>query len=174
MQMPSKLNVHITPLARRLASPLAMRAESLSTARVHDFVQEDLYAALDWSAKQGRILTGGGVAEPLYTAARGYAFEQAQLPHHHLEAGSTHDTFRAWRWGPPRDASGGGGGPALPWLTGGWSRPLFAGGGEESSDASEACVNLVTPSLFVDIRIPIARNALLDALGASEWDTGRS
>jgi hypothetical protein len=31
-----------------------------------------------------------------------------------------------------------------PWLAGAWSRPIFAGGGLISTDADEACFNLVT------------------------------
>jgi len=121
---------------------------------------------MQWSATQAHILTGGGRAEALYTSERGFPFSSDQLPHHQLAAGTTREAFGRWRRGG--GGSEGGGGAAAPaWLSGAWSRPLFCGGGSTSTDADEACLNIVTPSLFVDIRIPTARGAALASLGAN-------
>ena len=87
--------------------------------------------ALDWTPKQGRILTGGGVAESLYTAERGFPFEMEQLPHHHLTNGTSVSCFRSWR------AQGRVG----PLVCGVWNRPLFVGGMEHSSDNTELVYN---------------------------------
>jgi len=122
---------------------------------------EQFSRALSWSALQAHILTGGGRAEDYYTAARGFPYSEDQLPHHFMALGSTHEVFSRWRWATQGMPDGGGG--ALPphWLTGAWYRPIFRGGGKETTDATEACVNLVTPSIFVDIRIPTIRDRML-------------
>ena len=122
---------------------------------------------LDWSAKQARILTGGGkaVAERHYTAKNGYAFEESELPHHHLVRGDTHDAFARFKRaddnfretvlsGPARNADGE---LVWDWVCGAWGRSIFVGGWEHTNYASENCYNLQTPSIFVDIRIPTAR-----------------
>lgn len=106
---------------------------------------------LGWTAKQGRILSGGGVAEKFYTD-----FTQSQLPHHHLLAGTTHEAFARWRRGDSFDGSAGCSGfPTA--VCGVWNRPLFTGGWEHSSDATELVYNTQTPTLFIDLRIPRLR-----------------
>jgi hypothetical protein len=117
--------------------------------------------ALGWSARQGRILSGGGRAEGLYTEERGFPFSLRQLPHHHLLHGTTHHKFRDWlKTGRTCDS-----------LVGVWSRPLFTGGWEHSTDADERVFNVQTRALFVDLRVPTSRPsfdgaASVDALGA--------
>jgi hypothetical protein len=98
---------------------------------------------LDWSPKQGRILTGGGVAEALYTAERGFPFDESELPHYHLTQGTTAE-FTGWRAV----------GRIFPDIAGCWDRPLFTGGFEHSTNADERVFNTQTPSLFIDMRIP--------------------
>jgi len=102
---------------------------------------------LDWTPKQGRILTGGGRAEKLYTPERGFPFGPECLPHHHLLAGTAATTFRAWR-AENRIA---------PQVAGVWNRPVFVGGMEHSSDVTELVYNTQTPSMFIDMRIPRSR-----------------
>jgi hypothetical protein len=102
---------------------------------------------LGWSAKQGRILTGGGRAESLYNAERGYPFDQSELPHHHLLHGTTRSQFRDWL------AMG----RTCEQLVGVWNRPLFTGGWDHSTDADEAVFNVQSRSIFVDLRVPTNR-----------------
>lgn len=106
---------------------------------------------LDWSSKQGRILTGGGKATALYTAERGFPFDASELPHHHLSNGNTHEVFARWR---NSDVSGPCHQDAGAWLTGAWGRSIFVGGSEHTDEQSESCFNLQSPTLFIDIRIP--------------------
>ena len=124
-------------------------------------------ALLAWSSRQAHILTGGGVAERLYTAARGFPHEPGELPHHHLVSGTTHSTFESWQQAAALTASDQA--SALPpsWLIGAWARPLFAGGGLRSTDDDEMCCNLVTRSLFIDIRVPTLRDVVLSHIA---WD----
>lgn len=42
---------------------------------------------LNWTAKQGRILTANGQANVYYDADRGFPFSEDQLPHYHLMKG---------------------------------------------------------------------------------------
>ena len=68
------------------------------------------------------------------------------------------------------EAAGEVAGEAAPsWLTGAWARPHFEGGGQVSTSADETCFNVVTPTAFVDVRIPNARDA---ALGGASRDWG--
>jgi hypothetical protein len=60
--------------------------------------------------------------------------------------------------------------PAPSWLCGTWGRTEFAGGAERSTSADETCYNLLTPSLFVDMRIPTERAKLL---GGRAWGAPR-
>jgi hypothetical protein len=133
-------------------------------------------------------LTGGGRAEGLYSAARGYPHAEDELPHYHLQRDSSRLVFAAWaleaRAGVATsptaatvaaalESAAAAAAPAAaadlkreppppppppvpltppppqrmcppPWLAGAWSRPIFAGGGLISTDADEACFNLVT------------------------------
>ena len=171
-----------------------------------DKLAEALETALGWSAKQAHILTGGGRAEGLYSAARGYPHAEDELPHYHLQRDSSRLVFAAWaleaRAGVATsptaatvatsptaatvatsptaatvaaalELAAAAAAPAAaadqkreppppppppvpltppppqrmcppPWLAGAWSRPIFAGGGLISTDADEACFNLVT------------------------------
>ena len=151
-------------------------------------------------------MTGGGRAEGLYSAARGYPHAEDELPHYHLQRDSSRLVFAAWaleaRAGVAAsptaatvatsptaatvatsptaatvaaalELAAAAAAPAAaadlkreppppppppvpltppppqrmcppPWLAGAWSRPIFAGGGLISTDADEACFNLVT------------------------------
>ena len=133
-------------------------------------------------------MTGGGRAEGLYSAARGYPHAEDELPHYHLQRDSSRLVFAAWaleaRAGVATSPTAASVAAALesaaaaaapaaaadlkreppppppppvpltppppqrmcppPWLAGAWSRPIFAGGGLISTDADEACFNLVT------------------------------
>lgn len=108
---------------------------------------------LDWSSKQSRILTGGGQAEALYTAARGYPFEETELPHHHLTKGNTHAAFDEWRNQQDEAVSA--------TLVGAWKRLLFYGGFEHATTKDERTYNLQTRNLFIDLRVPRTREAVL-------------
>ena len=102
---------------------------------------------MDWSAKQGHILTGAGVLEQIYTAPA-FPFSEEELPHYHkLREGHIPRVFREWVQQGRR----------YPAVCGAWTRPLFVGGWDHSdntSDQGEDVFNLQTPSLFIDIRIP--------------------
>ena len=142
-------------------------------------------------------MTGGGRAEGLYSAARGYPHAEDELPYYHLQRDSSRLVFAAWaleaRAGVATsptaatvatsptaatvaaalELAAAAAAPAAaadlkreppppppppvpltppppqrmcppPWLAGAWSRPIFAGGGLISTDADEACFNLVT------------------------------
>ena len=187
-------------------SATAPAATAPAAAFEGDKLAEALETALGWSAKQAHILTGGGRAEGLYSAARGYPHAEDELPHYHLQRDSSRLVFAAWaleaRAGvatsptaatvatsptaatvatSPTAATvaaalefaAAAAAPAAaadqkreppppppppvpltppppqrmcppPWLAGAWSRPIFAGGGLISTDADEACFNLVT------------------------------
>jgi len=105
---------------------------------------------LDWSSKQGRILTANGTASSLYTSERGFSFRSDELPHHFLQLGTIHDVH-----------------PRLPNtqvllpIVGAWKRTFFYGGWEYTCEADEITFNLQTHSLFIDLRIPRSRNELL-------------
>ena len=55
-------------------------------------------------------------------------------------------------------------------MVGAWSRDLFAGGGLETTSKDETCANLITPGLFIDIRIPTTRDKALRKAGRTSWD----
>ena len=104
---------------------------------------------LDWSSKQGRILTGSGIAEKMYTAERGFPFSTSELPHFYKMAGTSVEAFKSWKEQ----------GLTSTLVVGAWSRPLFVGGWEHSTDRDELVFNLQTPSLFIDLRLPRTRAA---------------
>jgi len=117
--------------------------------------QEQQYHHLvDWTKKQGRILTAGGRAEEYYTAERGFAYQETELPHHYLLQQTTCEVFREWRREDEEKAS------SSP-IGGPWKRGLFYGGWEHSTDRDEYSFNLQTQSLFIDLRIPCTRNRLI-------------
>lgn len=106
---------------------------------------------LGWTKKQGYILSGGGKAEEYYTAERGFPFVKTDLPHYHLLKGDTHAAFDEWTSSKPPCAV----------VAGAWNRPLFAGGWKHSSDTEERVYNVQTHNLFVDLRVPKARELYL-------------
>ena len=118
-----------------------------------DFVESHL----EWSKKQGRILSGGGKVEEYYTSDRGFPFEESELPHYHLGRGDTHSAFSKWR----------GSTAPSPLVVGVWKRPLFVGGWDHTTDADETVYNVQTCSLFVDLRVPNARSRTLDKQASS-------
>lgn len=129
-----------------------MRRQVSSIARrcVQQSAREDCFeigrSALSWSERQASILTGGGVAEEVYSKSRGFPYHEDELPHYHVNRGHAMDVFRSWRASEQFwfDAS----------VVGVWYRPLFFGGWDRTTSATEDCVNLQTPSFFVDIRVP--------------------
>lgn len=117
---------------------------------------------LGWTKRQGYILTGGGKADELYTADRGFPFQETELPHHHLIQGKTHSMFEQWRsTAPPCSA-----------VCGVWNRTLFVGGWDHTSDTDEIAFNIQTHNLFIDMRIPRSRSKLLSGKFSSLQDLG--
>mmetsp|Transcript_18551 Transcript_18551/g.28849 ORF Transcript_18551/g.28849 Transcript_18551/m.28849 type:complete len:379 (+) Transcript_18551:231-1367(+) len=108
-----------------------------------------LDALLDWTSKQGRILTAGGLANNFTPLS---SFVPTDLPHHHLEDKSTHAAFRDFkaRTGNRKNL-----------VCGAWDRALFQGAFEHSSNLEEAVFNIQTNTLFVDIRIPLLRDEII-------------
>jgi len=111
---------------------------------------------LDWSSKQGRILTCDGKAAKLFTGDRGFVFTDSELPHHYMMHRCNYHVFFNWtdqiknrRRKSGRDAG----------VVGAWYRPLFLGcdGFENSTHHDEEVFNVQTPGLFIDLRIPTAR-----------------
>lgn len=107
---------------------------------------------LDWSDKQRRILTANHQADYFYTKARGYDYDETELPHYHLSRRDTRTAFPLWRLTLGRAPSCS--------IVGAWRRPLFYGGWEHSTDRDETVYNIQTNTLFVDLRIPVTRDAL--------------
>lgn len=111
-------------------------------------------AVLDWSSKQGRILTANNNLSDLYQASRGFPYVDSDLPHYHLINGTTRRQFLKWYDLGLRDTL----------IAGAWTRPLFVGlakNFEHSTNEApngERVYNLQTPSIFIDIRIPHAGN----------------
>ncbi len=108
---------------------------------------------LNWTANQGSCLTGGGRAEELYTAERGFPFTDSELPHFHLLMGDTHEVFAEWKLSKA---------PASP-VTGAWNRPLFCGGWNHSTDRDERVYNLQSHNLFIDLRVPRTREHVFNS-----------
>mmetsp|Transcript_62558 Transcript_62558/g.148973 ORF Transcript_62558/g.148973 Transcript_62558/m.148973 type:complete len:354 (+) Transcript_62558:148-1209(+) len=102
---------------------------------------------MDWSAKQGYILTGGGKIEEHYNAPL-FPWTKDELPHYHKMQGDTWEAFQGWK----RE------GRSSPLVEGAWSRPLFVGGFQHTDSATEAVFNLQSASLFIDLRIPRGPN----------------
>mmetsp|Transcript_17436 Transcript_17436/g.37667 ORF Transcript_17436/g.37667 Transcript_17436/m.37667 type:complete len:434 (-) Transcript_17436:2550-3851(-) len=126
---------------------------------------------LNWTAKQGRILTDSGNAIRYYTKKNGFPFSLHELPHHYLEQGASRSMFRKWakernallseekinRKTPPvLTLPHGIKATALQVspIIGAWDRPLFAGKWEHSTNKEEIVYNIQTGTLFVDLRIP--------------------
>jgi hypothetical protein len=126
---------------------------------------------LDWSHKQRRILTANGRASEYYHPARGFPFDETELPHYHLMRRDNHGEnetliFEQWR---DQDQA------ASP-IVGTWFRPYFGGGPgvyEESSSHEERTYNIQTRTLFVDLRIPHSKSILFEGMSddLNEWST---
>ena len=110
---------------------------------------------LDWTRKQGRILTCGDRAEEYFSAERGFAFDETELPHHHLlqHSNNTRAVFQSWKQEDEKKAR-------TCSIVGAWKRVLFYGGWEHTTDRDEDTFNLQTRTLFIDLRIPCSRRLL--------------
>ncbi len=102
---------------------------------------------LEWSAKQGRILTDSGNALRYYSRENGFPFVPSELPHHHMESGDSDVVFRQWakmlkeqKYSSP--------------IIGAWDRPLFMGRWEHTTSEDEIVYNVQAGTFFVDLRIP--------------------
>mmetsp|Transcript_8378 Transcript_8378/g.10600 ORF Transcript_8378/g.10600 Transcript_8378/m.10600 type:complete len:442 (-) Transcript_8378:146-1471(-) len=127
---------------------------------------------LDWTSKQGRILTANGQATNYYTAERGYPYKEDELPHYHLLANnnSTHAVFLSWAQKRQsiksdneneNDDNSNNRKLFKNPVCGAWTRPLFDGGWEHSTSEDEDVFNVQTNTLFIDMRIPrVAKNIL--------------
>jgi len=74
-----------------------------------------LDSLLDWTNKQGRILTAEGKYLNYFTEDM---FQESELPHYHLVKGTTHEAFE--QFGRER-------GDEKLDVCGAWTRPLFLG-----------------------------------------------
>ncbi|KAL7470203.1 hypothetical protein ACHAXS_010436 [Conticribra weissflogii] len=136
----------------------------------HEQPQNKLKRHLDWTAKQGRILTDNGNALNYYCKENGFPFAKEELPHYHLERGDSQTVFRGWareKFDEVNNST-----PASEKnfnndvdvkrlhdspIVGAWNRPLFTGKWEHSTDADELVYNIQTGTLFVDLRIPTSK-----------------
>ena len=131
---------------------------------------------LDWTSKQGRILTASGEALKYYSEENGFAYLPNELPHHHLEnGGNSRHMLREWAKNKSRAVTSSEdetlNKPTLIVFTlpngikatvlqssspivGVWDRPLFTGKWEHSTNHDEIVYNVQTGTLFVDLRIP--------------------
>lgn len=123
----------------------------------------------DWTAKQGRMITGNGKANELYTAERGFSFVESELPHYYCftctngnDANSSTDMIDGWRSSTSCRST------ASSPLCGVWNRVLLEGGMEHSTDDDEIVWNLQSNTLFIDLRIPTAKSLVLSSLYALE------
>eukprot|EP00521_Asterionellopsis_glacialis_P017814 CAMPEP_0195300458 /NCGR_PEP_ID=MMETSP0707-20130614/27451_1 /TAXON_ID=33640 /ORGANISM="Asterionellopsis glacialis, Strain CCMP134" /LENGTH=451 /DNA_ID=CAMNT_0040363145 /DNA_START=30 /DNA_END=1382 /DNA_ORIENTATION=+ len=130
--------------AKRVRSNSEHEQEEISNVRI----QELQLRHLDWSSKQGRILTANGKASEYYQRC---SFDSSELPHYHLQMGNTHPAFIRWSEQEEHNFL----------VCGAWTRPLFVGGWEHSTSIDERCYNVQTPTLFIDLRIPTTREAVL-------------
>jgi hypothetical protein len=117
-------------------------------------------AHLEWTKKQGYVLSGGGKAESFYTSERGFPFVETDLPHYHLLKGDTHSAFQ------PDLTTG----SKQLLVAGAWNRSLFSGGWKYSSDKEERVYNVQTNNLFIDFRVPRSREQVLGASTALSLD----
>eukprot|EP00040_Diaphanoeca_grandis_P015156 m.77129 g.77129 ORF g.77129 m.77129 type:complete len:399 (+) comp24981_c0_seq2:123-1319(+) len=145
-EMGTKRRVPIKPNHMLFKNP-TKRAQAgvADPKRKQPIVHPSVNPSEDWSAKQGRILSGDNRIADLYKAPK-FPFDEAELPHFHLLKRKTHQVFREW------NASG----KSNELVAGAWTRPLFVGGWEHSDNIlGERVFNLQTGSIFIDIRIPI-------------------
>ncbi len=135
---------------------------------------KEIQDLLDWTSKQGRILTANGKAETYYPPERGYDFQENELPHYYLlsEKHDTHNVFASWATHSKQERKG----QKYP-VCGVWTRPLFVGGFEYSSNQYEEAFNIQTNTLFIDIRIPrLGKKKIteLEEEGDAQDDTTKS
>lgn len=104
---------------------------------------------MDWTAKQGRILTDSGNALQYYSQQNGYTYTKEELPHYYLEQGVTHSIFRKRAIEDSNRRR-----TTYSPIIGVWDRPLFAGKWEHTTNNDEIVYNIQTGTLFVDLRIP--------------------
>jgi len=109
-----------------------------------------IYKHLDWTSKQGRILTCEGKAEQYYTKERGFPFTNEELPHYHLMSNTTHEAFSRFCRINNKALE-----PSI--ICGAWTRPLFMGAWEHTTANDEHVYNLQTNTLFIDLRIPTTK-----------------
>jgi hypothetical protein len=124
---------------------------------------------LDWTAKQGRMITGNGKANEFYTVDRGFPFDESELPHYHCfkcTTGNNKTSSRDMidRWRPFTSCRSIASSP----LCGAWNRVLLEGGMEHSTEDDEIVWNLQSNTLFVDLRIPTAKSLFLSSLHKKE------
>jgi len=137
-------------LAQSHAACPTTRSQSSSTInKMTDACEKE--TILDWTAKQGRVLTADGKATEFYTQERGFPFQQDELPHHHLMCSNTESTFSSWAT-ENREKNP---------VCGVFSRPLFVGGFEHTTSHDEVVYNVQTNTLFIDMRIPRIGQKLL-------------
>ena len=96
---------------------------------------------LGWAEAQSHILTGDGLLNDAFPS-----FKEEELPHYYKVRGQVDDVFLQWRQERRRSLL----------VVGAWSRPVFVGGWKESGAWDTEVFNLQTPSLFVDLRFPLA------------------
>ena len=140
---------------------------------------------LDWTSKQGRILTCNGLGATYYTPERGYPFTEDELPHHHYllkaatgssttsnahgedvtdiskEKDNDSDVFYSWALKQDKTII-----EKNP-VCGVWNRPLFLGGFEHSTDVDEIVFNVQTNTLFIDMRIPRIAKSILPSMNVN-------
>lgn len=141
--------------------------------------ENEIKELLDWTSKQGRILTANGKAETYYTPERGYPFQEDELPHYYLlsENHDTHDVFASWAKKSDEGTSSSdetvketrNGKKKYP-VCGAWTRPLFVGGFEYSTNNHEEVFNVQTNTLFIDMRIPTLGRAKIEQLVQEDKD----
>ena len=168
-------------LPPRPPSTIGISPQSVANAGIMSYYKDDI--SLDWSAKQGRILTADGKALQYYSRENGYPYTRDELPHYYVEKGMSHSIFRQWAIQDCKRES-----PSLlsidcrnhvsssaqtndkihhnvssPIIIGVLDRPLFAGKWEHSTNLDEIVYNIQTKTLFVDLRTP-RNNRLCDEL----------
>jgi hypothetical protein len=114
---------------------------------------------MQWSTRQGRILTAEGKAPFFYTDDRGFGFSETELPHYHLlREDDTRAVFRHWQklqGNAEQDA-------VQRAVVGAWQRVLFYGGWDRTTHRDEKVYNLQSPTLFIDLRLPATRLRRVD------------
>jgi hypothetical protein len=100
---------------------------------------------LSWSDIQSDILTGANSLQQLSKPEKDFKLEDS--PYYYKQAKTCTEAFSNWIKNGNRSDI----------ITGAWNRAFFIGGWNESGNWDTFVYNLQTPSLFVDIRIPISR-----------------